>query len=104
MAAVSASLNGPLGTSQRTSSLAVEGHTAAPGEQLMTNEEIVTADYFSTVGLRLVEGRSWSPDDARPDGRSTIVNESMARRFLSQRRRDRQTLDLTAIRLRRIHR
>ena len=79
--AVSASLNGPLGTSQRTSSLAVEGHTAAPGEQLLTNEEIVTADYFSTVGLRLVEGRTWSPDDARPDGRSTIINESMARRF-----------------------
>ncbi len=79
--AVSASLNGPLGTSQRTSSLAVEGHTAAPGEQLLTNEEVVTADYFSTVGLRLVEGRTWNPDDARPDGRSTIINESMARRF-----------------------
>jgi predicted permease len=79
--AVSASLNGPLGTSQRTSSLAVEDHTAAPGEQLTTNEEIVTADYFSTVGLRLVEGRTWSPDDARPDSRSTIINESMARRF-----------------------
>ena len=78
---VSASLNGPLGNSQRSSSLAVEGHTAAAGEQLMTNEEIVTADYFSTVGLRLVEGRTWSPDEARPDGRSTIINESMARRF-----------------------
>jgi predicted permease len=79
--AVSASLNGPLGTSQRTSSLAVEGYTPAPGEQLTTNEEVVTADYFSTVGLRLVEGRTWMPDDARPDGRSTIVNQSMARRF-----------------------
>lgn len=79
--AVSASLNGPLGTSQRSSSLAVEGHTAAADEQLMTNEEVVTADYFSTVGLRLIEGRTWSADDARPGGRSTVINASMARRF-----------------------
>lgn len=81
---VSASLNGPLGTSRRASSLAVEGHTAGPDEVLITNEEIVTADYFATVGLELVEGRFWTPDDARAGSRSTIVNQSMARRFFAE--------------------
>jgi predicted permease len=77
----SASLNGPMGTSQRNSSLAVEGYTPADGETLGTNEDIVTLDYFETVGLRLVEGRTWTADDARPGIMRTIINESMARRF-----------------------
>jgi len=78
---VSASLNGPLGTSRRASSLVVEGYTASADTELVTNEEVVTADYFETVGLRLLEGRLWTPDDARPESRSTIINQSMARRF-----------------------
>jgi predicted permease len=79
--AASASLNGPMSTSRRASSLAVEGYTAAPNDTLLTNEEIVTPDYFETVGLRLVEGRLWTIADVRLGGRSTIINQSMARRF-----------------------
>jgi predicted permease len=79
----SASLNGPLGTSWRASSLVVEGHTPSANEHLITNEEFVTADYFETVGLALVEGRAFAPDDARPGGRNTIVNQTMARRFFA---------------------
>jgi predicted permease len=81
---VSASLNGPMGTSRRSSSFAIEGYTTGPDEQLMTNEEVVTADYFKTVGLDLVEGRLWTPDDARPGSRNTIVNRTMARRFFPE--------------------
>ena len=57
------------------------GLYAGADELLVTNEEVVTADYFETVGLALVEGRVFTPDDARPGSRSTIVNQSMARRF-----------------------
>ena len=81
VASASLSLNGPLGTSSRASSLTVEGYTPGAAERLVTNEEIVTADYFETVGLALVEGRGFTPGDARPGSRSTIVNQSMARRF-----------------------
>ena len=77
----SLSLNGPLGSSERNSSLAVEGYTAAPGERLGTNEEIVTAGYFDNVGLRIVSGRDFSPEDRQPESRSSIINETMARRF-----------------------
>jgi predicted permease len=79
--AVSFSFTGPLGGSQRISSLSVEGYTPAPKEQLRTNEEIVTAGYFDTVGLRIVEGRGFRPEDRAPGAHNTIVNATMARRF-----------------------
>jgi predicted permease len=77
----SLSMNGPLGQSQRTSSLGVEGYTPAAGERIQTNEEVVTEDYFPTVGLRLVEGRLLGPDDRLPERRTTLINETMARRY-----------------------
>ena len=77
----SISLNGPLGTSQRTSSFAVEGYTPGPDEQLLTNEEIVTDHYFETVGLRIVDGRGFQPEDRTPGAGATIINQSMAKRF-----------------------
>jgi predicted permease len=77
----SASMNGPLIRSQRISSLSVEGYTRAPGERLNANGETVTDEYFQTVGLRLVDGRLFGPEDRAPGRRSTIINETMARRF-----------------------
>ena len=83
VASASLSMNGPLGMSQRTSSLGVEGYTPAPDERILTNEEIVTEDYFSTVGLRLLEGRLLGPDDRRPERRTTLINQTMARRYFA---------------------
>ena len=77
----SVSLNGPLGSSWRASSLVVEGYTPAANERLITNQEVVFGDYFATVGLAIVEGRGFTQDDARPGSRSTIVNQTIARRF-----------------------
>jgi putative ABC transport system permease protein len=79
--AASLSLNGPLGNSRRASSFIVEGYTPARDQQLITNEEVVTTDYFKTVGLSIVEGRGFTADDGRPGSRNTIVNQTMARRF-----------------------
>lgn len=75
------SANGPLVTSQRISSLTVEGYTAGRDERLRTNEELVTEKYFETVGLRIVEGRTFGPQDRSPEAHATIVNQTMARRF-----------------------
>ncbi len=77
----SISLNGPLGTSQRTSSLGVEGYTPARDERMTTNEEIVTDKYFETVGLEIVEGRGFAAQDRTAEAGGTIINQAMARRF-----------------------
>jgi predicted permease len=79
----SISLNGPLGTGRRMSSLSVEGYMPGPDEQLITNEEVVTDDYFRTVGLRIVEGREFTAADRTAAVQPTIINETMARRFFS---------------------
>ena len=92
----SISLNGPLGTSQRTSSLGVEGYTPGPDERLTTNEEIVTDKYFETVGLRIVEGRGFQPEDrasgSAPNDHQPVDGEAI----LSEWRRGRQTVELRA--------
>jgi predicted permease len=82
----SASLSafGPLNNSARISSLSVEGYTAGPKEQLRTNEEVVTARYFDTVGLRIVDGRNFNAEDRSPDAHATIVNTTFARRFFGE--------------------
>jgi predicted permease len=82
VAAASCSANGPLGGSQRISSLSVEGHDpSGANERLRTNEETVTDRYFETMGLRLLDGRGFRPEDRAPGARSTLVNATMAHRF-----------------------
>ena len=43
--------------------------------------EAVSAGYFDTLGVRLLEGRSFSNTDAPEHPQVTIINESMAKRF-----------------------
>jgi predicted permease len=80
---VSLSQNGPVVTSSQISGFSIEGSTPRSGERMSTNEEIVTEDYFSTVGLHLVRGRPFGPADRAEGSRSTLINETMARRFFS---------------------
>jgi predicted permease len=67
--------------SQRISSLSVEGYTPGRDERLRTNEEIVTDRYFDTMGLKILEGRSFRGEDRAPGARNTVINATMARRF-----------------------
>jgi predicted permease len=77
----SLSQNGPLAGAETITDFGIEGYTPGQGERLRTNAEVVTEDYFSTVGLRLLQGRSFEPADHAPGNRNTIVNETIARRF-----------------------
>jgi predicted permease len=79
--AASLSANGPLGGSQRISSLSVEGHTSGPDERIRTNEETVTDRYFETMGLRILDGRGFRAEDRVAGAHATLVNATMAHRF-----------------------
>jgi predicted permease len=79
----SLSLNGPLAGGVRSGSFAVEGYTPNPTERLDSHSEIVTRDYFETVGLRLLAGRPFGLEDQVMGSRNTIVNETIARRFFN---------------------
>jgi predicted permease len=81
----SMSLRDPLSGSRRTGSLGVEGYTRARGEQNEVQEEFVTDDYFKTLGLALVEGRTFGPEDTAASRKVSVINETMARRFFKGR-------------------
>ena len=60
----------------------VEGMSDAEHARLpWVNMEIVTSEYFATLGVRLVRGRLLAPTDRRGSLPVVVVNESMARRY-----------------------
>ena len=77
----SMSLRGPLSGSRRTSSLTVEGYTRARDEEFEVQEEFVTNDYFKTLGLIIVEGRGFGPEDMAASRKVSVINETMAAGF-----------------------
>ena len=81
----SLSLRDPMSGGRRTSSLRVEGYVRPRGEQNDIQEEFVTDDYFRTLGIALVEGRTFGPEDTANSRRVSVINETLARRFFKGR-------------------
>ena len=67
--------------------------TILAGEKISTDRDInlnaVTPEFFQTMGIKIVEGRSFDERDTRAPGetgwRSAIVNEAFAKRYLAGR-------------------
>ena len=77
----SLSLNSLGGGGVRTSGFVVPGRTLPPGESRTAQENYVTPDYFSTVGMTLVQGRGFTRADKAGGPKVAIVSQSMARHF-----------------------
>jgi predicted permease len=45
------------------------------------NYQSAMSDYFETMGIPIVQGRSFQPTDANPSGMVAIVNEALANKF-----------------------
>jgi predicted permease len=60
----------------------IEGQPeSAPGQWPEVFMESVSPRYFETLGIRLLEGRVFTPADTAERPRVVIINETMARRF-----------------------
>jgi putative ABC transport system permease protein len=60
----------------------IEGHPAiAPSDLPSTNYYAVTPDYLRAMGIRLVRGRVFTPQDDAKAPRVAIINETMARQY-----------------------
>jgi putative ABC transport system permease protein len=58
----------------------IEGRPAiAPSDLPSTNYYAVTPDYFRAMGIRLIRGRTFTPQDDAKAPRVAIINETMAR-------------------------
>ncbi|HVS65520.1 MAG TPA: ADOP family duplicated permease [Thermoanaerobaculia bacterium] len=64
----------------------VPGYVAGPDEDMELDTNVVSQDYFLTLGIELEEGRTFEPLDAAPGTTPVaVVNRIFAERFLSGR-------------------
>ena len=65
--------------------ISITGYTSQPGEQMLIQVNGVHPNYFSTVGMTLVAGRDFTPQDSAAGARIAVVNEAMVRRYFKDR-------------------
>jgi predicted permease len=59
----------------------IEGYVPAPDEYILIDYNIVTNDYFQTMGIPILQGRDFNEQDREGSQRVVIINEAMARRY-----------------------
>jgi putative ABC transport system permease protein len=59
----------------------VEGYQPKPGEEMATLVNMVDPKFFETMGLALLWGRDFTPQDDERGPRVAIINEALARRY-----------------------
>ncbi|HLL14386.1 MAG TPA: ABC transporter permease [Pyrinomonadaceae bacterium] len=59
----------------------IEGYQPKPNEDTELNTNVVTPNYFSTIGIPLVQGREFSAADTANAPGVVIINEEFARRY-----------------------
>jgi predicted permease len=72
----------PLSNNVQTTQIVIDGHpemTPATGASIDATQ--VSAPYFQTMGLRIVEGRGFDDRDSPESQRVAIVSQAFARRF-----------------------
>ena len=63
----------------------VEGQMPPRGEDPLADVRIVAPGYFETMGIRLLDGRFLDERDAETGPRTSVINETMARRYFPDR-------------------
>jgi putative ABC transport system permease protein len=84
----------PMSGSQATSDFSIEGPLDAPGEGQWAHYFAVSPDYFRAMGIRLIDGRTFTARDTVDASEVVIVSETMARRYWPGKRPIGQRLTL----------
>jgi predicted permease len=75
----------PISDGAWTQSVEVNGVELTPESTRFVHFNAVSADYFRTVGMRLVQGRDFAVQDGPAAPGVVAINESLARRFFAGR-------------------
>jgi predicted permease len=67
------------------SSMAVEGHQAADGEDMQAFMNALSPGYFQTMQIPMLEGRDFTRADYKPQSTVAIVNQKFAQHFFKGR-------------------
>ena len=79
--AAAVSTMNPLSGRDRGVRIAIKGDSPAPERDRGIHINHVTARYFETVGIRLLAGRTFTPDDRASSLRVTVLNDTAARTY-----------------------
>jgi len=71
----------PMSGSQDALSFEIQNDAATLAEPRHAGDRSVNADYFRTMGMRIIKGRAFTGRDNAAAPKVAIVNESMAKRF-----------------------
>ncbi|HEV2664864.1 MAG TPA: FtsX-like permease family protein, partial [Blastocatellia bacterium] len=82
--AASFSFPAPFLKGRYTTVFSVEGHTLRPGEDGEVDCLRVMPEFFEALGITLLQGRAFTPQDNAGAPKVAIINESMARYFFAQ--------------------
>ena len=69
----------------RMSDATVDGYTMVAGEQLSVYISHVSADFFKTVGTRVLQGRTFDTAESSVAPLAGIINEMMAKKYFAGR-------------------
>ena len=79
---VSMSVNGAMSGSTRMSGgIVVEGQPSRVGPEWSLREDVVGLDYFETLGIPVIRGRSFRSTDSHSAPKVAIISEAMAKKF-----------------------
>lgn len=73
----------PYSFTRKTTDTFPEGYTPKPHESLEVRRAEVTAGYFATLGIPVLEGRDFTRDDDEKAPRVVIVDETAAHRYFA---------------------
>lgn len=73
----------PFAGPNSANTLKIDGHTYEPGTMSDTDFRAVTPEYFQTLGIPLLRGRTLAPGDAG-DAPATIISNTLARQFFAR--------------------
>jgi putative ABC transport system permease protein len=63
------------------SGVSIEGQPTEPGKNPSSETAVISPDYFRTMGIPILSGRSFNAQDTAKSPRVVIVNQTFARRF-----------------------
>jgi predicted permease len=64
--------------------VAVEGYTPHPGDDSHVFFTAITPGYFETLGIPLIAGRDFAPEDSPDAPSSAVINRTMARHYFGE--------------------
>jgi putative ABC transport system permease protein len=64
--------------------LFIEGRPPEGEEPTLTRVQIVSSDFFTTMGMRVLQGRGFTAQDMQGAKRAVIIDERLARRYFPQ--------------------